>query len=105
LGTSGVAKLVDGCCDRAAQLAGLLQKGGATLVHPLLFNQGLVHFDTDAKTSAVAASAQLDGRCWVAAARYKGRTVIRLSVSSWATTDEDVKIAAKAILECAAKID
>jgi glutamate/tyrosine decarboxylase-like PLP-dependent enzyme len=104
LGTRGVAKLVDGCCDRAVRLAGLLQAGGATLVHPVLFNQALVHFGTDEKTSAVAVGVQLDGRSWIAAARYKDRTVIRLSVSSWVTTDENIDAAARAILECAARI-
>ena len=101
LGADGVAGLVDGCCDHAARLASLLQRGGASIVHPVVFNQALVRFcDDDDVTAAVAAAAQRDGRCWVAATTYHGRTVIRLSVSSWATTDGDVEAAAKAIIEC-----
>ena len=105
LGVTGVAGLVDGCCDHAASLAVLLERGGATLLHPVIFNQALVHFGgDDARTAAVAAAAQLDGRCWVAATRFQGRTVLRLSVSCWATTSNDVEIAARAILECAASL-
>ena len=66
-----------------------------------MFNQALVRFcDDDDITAAVAAAAQRDGRCWVAATQYQGRTVIRISVSSWATTDGDVEAAARAILAC-----
>ena len=105
LGIAGVAALVDGCCDHAAALAGFLERGGATLLHTVVFNQALVHFSgDDARTAAVAAAAQLDGRCWVAATKYKGRSVIRLSVSCWATTSNDVEVAARAILECAASL-
>ena len=101
LGADGVAGLVDGCCDHAARLASLLQRGGATLVHPVVFNQALVRFcDDDDITAAVAAAAQRDGRCWVAATTYQGRTVIRLSVSCWKINDGDVDVAAKAILAC-----
>lgn len=101
LGADGIAGLVDGCCAHAARLASLLQRGGATLVHPVVFNQALVRFcDDDDITAAVAAAAQRDGRCWVAATSYHGRAVIRLSVSCWATTDGDVDVAAKAIIEC-----
>ena len=100
LGADGVARLVDDCCAHAARLASLLQRGGATLVHPVVFNQTLVRFCDDDVTAAVAAAAQRDGRCWVAATRYQGRTVIRLSVSCWATTNGDVEVAARAILEC-----
>lgn len=100
LGADGVAGLVDDCCAHAARLASLLQRGGGALVHPVVFNQALVRFGDDEVTSAVAAAAQRDGRCWVAATRYHGRIVIRLSVSCWATTDGDVDVAARAILEC-----
>jgi glutamate/tyrosine decarboxylase-like PLP-dependent enzyme len=104
LGTGGVAAMIDGCCDHAVRLAFLLEQGGAKLVHDVVFNQALVHFGGDDRTSAVAAGAQLDGRCWVAVTRYKGRTVMRLSVASWMTTAEDIEVAAEAILECAANL-
>ena len=101
LGADGVAGLVDGCCAHAARLASLLARSGAEIVAPVVFNQALVRFcDDDDITAAVAAAAQRDGRCWVAATSYHGRAVIRLSVSSWATSDGDVDVAAKAILAC-----
>ena len=100
LGADGVAGLVDGCCDHAARLASLLQRGGTGIVAPIVFNQALVRFRNDDVTAAVAAAAQRDGRCWVAATQYHGRTVIRISVSCAATTDGDVEAAARAILAC-----
>ena len=101
LGGDGVAGLVDGCCAHAARLASLLQRGGAAIVAPVVFNQALVRFcDDDDITAAVAVAAQRDGQCWVAATTYQGRTVIRISVSCWATTDGDVDVAARAILAC-----
>ena len=100
LGADGVAGLVDGCCAHAAWLASLLQRGGAGIVAPIVFNQALVRFRNDDVTAAVAAAAQRDGRCWVAATQYHGRTVIRLSVSCHATTDGDIEEAARAILAC-----
>ena len=69
----------------------------------MIWLQALIHFGDDAKTLAVAAAAQIDGRCWVAATGYKGQAVIRLSVACWMTTDNDVEVAARAILDCAAK--
>ena len=100
LGADGVAGLVDGCCDHAVRLASLLARSGAEIVAPVVFNQALVRFGNDDVTAAVAAAAQRDGRCWVAATQYHGRTVIRISVSCWATTDGDVDVATKAILAC-----
>ena len=100
LGADGVTGLVDGCCAHAARLASLLQRGGAGIVAPIVFNQALVRFRNDDLTAAVAAAAQRDGRCWVAATQYHGRTVIRISVSCAATTDGDVEAAARAILAC-----
>jgi glutamate/tyrosine decarboxylase-like PLP-dependent enzyme len=101
LGANGVCRLVDGCCTHAARLALLLQEGGAELLHPVVFNQALIRFGTDARTTAVAAAVQTDGRCWVGSTTYHGMVVIRLSVSSWMTTADDVGVAARAILECA----
>jgi glutamate/tyrosine decarboxylase-like PLP-dependent enzyme len=98
LGTQGVADLVDRCCSHTVRLVELLQAGGAELQHPVQFNQALVRFGSDQQTAAVAAAVQLDGRCWVGATTYNGKTVMRLSVQCWRTTEADIAIAAKAIL-------
>ena len=72
---------------------------------PPVFNQALVRFDDDDRvTAAVAAAVQIDGRCWVGATKFRGRTVIRLSLTSWQTTPMDVEAAARAIVECAAVV-
>ena len=88
----------------AALLARRLQEGGAEVLHAVRFNQALVAFGDDACTAATAAAIQRDGRCWAAAAPYHGRVVLRLSVSSWRTSEADIEEAARAILECAAAV-
>eukprot|EP00931_Biecheleriopsis_adriatica_P087373 TRINITY_DN6185_c0_g1_i1.p1 TRINITY_DN6185_c0_g1~~TRINITY_DN6185_c0_g1_i1.p1 ORF type:complete len:485 (+),score=55.50 TRINITY_DN6185_c0_g1_i1:119-1573(+) len=102
LGRHGVASLVDQCCSRAQELCTLLKEGGVEIVCGAVFNQLLVSFGDDERTAAVVSSIQRDGRCWAGATRYRDRTVMRLSVSCWSTTVDDVRIAASAILECAA---
>ncbi|CAE8716960.1 unnamed protein product [Polarella glacialis] len=104
LGRTGVASLVDQCCSHAQQLCALLKAGGVDdleVINELVFNQILVAFGDDERTAAVVKKIQEDGRCWAGATRYRNRMVMRVSVSCWATTAEDVKIAAEAILECA----
>ena len=98
LGKEGVAGLVDGLCDRADSLASRLEDAGVEVLHHA-FNQVLVTFG--ASTARVAAAVQEDGRCWAAAASFHGRPVLRLSVCSWATTEDDIDLAVRAILECA----
>lgn len=108
LGVDGVAGLVDGCCSHAARFATLLCESSrctAVLLHPVIFNQALVSFGSNARTAAVAAAVQKDGRCWAAAATYHGQTVMRISVSCWMTTKEDIEASAAAIVEVASQIE
>ena len=72
------------------------------LNEPPPFNQALISFGSDAVTAAAVDALQRGGRCWAGAAPYHGRVVMRLSVSSWRTTEADVREAAHVMLECAA---
>ncbi len=101
LGRSGVAGLVDQCCDQARLMADLLRAGGATIHNDVVLNQVLVGFGNDERTDEVVEAVQREGTCWVGATSWQGRRLMRISVSNWSTTEEDVERSGEAILRCA----
>jgi glutamate/tyrosine decarboxylase-like PLP-dependent enzyme len=96
LGRRGVADLVERCCAHAARMAELLAAGGAEVLNDVVLNQVLVSFGE--RTADVIAAAQRDGTCWVGGTVWRGRPAMRVSISGWATTAEDVERSAAAIL-------
>lgn len=100
LGRDGVADLVDRCCARARQFAGLLSaEPGVHLLTDVVLNQVLVRFgDDDELTRAVVAGVQADGTCWASGTTWHGLAAMRISVSNWATSEDDVAISADAVL-------
>jgi glutamate/tyrosine decarboxylase-like PLP-dependent enzyme len=96
LGRRGVAELVDRCCDHATRMAALLAEGGAEILNDVVLNQVLVSFGD--RTDAVIAAVQRDGTCWAGGTVWRGRPAMRISISGWATTGEDVERSAAAIL-------
>jgi glutamate/tyrosine decarboxylase-like PLP-dependent enzyme len=106
LGRSGVAELVDRCCACARRFAELLgEEPGVEVLNGVALNQVLVRFgDSDATTDAVIEAVQRDGTCWLGGTTWRGRRAMRISVSNWATTQEDVERAAAAILRCFASV-
>jgi aromatic-L-amino-acid decarboxylase len=68
---------------------------------PVVLNQVLVSFGSEAETQAVIRRVQEDGTCWCGGTVWQGKAAMRISVSSWATTDEDVEVSLRAILRCA----
>ncbi|GMA36412.1 pyridoxal phosphate-dependent decarboxylase family protein [Demequina litorisediminis] len=101
-GRSGLADIVDRSCAHAALLAQLLADGGAEIIAPVALNQVLVRFGDDAATQTVIAAVQAEGTTWAGGTVWRGRHAMRLSVSDTATTVDDVRAAAAAILEAAA---
>ncbi len=102
LGRSGVAELVEGCCRRAARIAGTVERGGLRVVNDVVLNQALVVAPAgDDATRALIAAVQADGTCWCGPGTWAGGTAMRISVSGWATTDDDADRSAEAILRCA----
>ena len=75
--------------SRRAIADGLRGMGGDVL-NEVVINQVLVSFGSDADTRAVIEHVQQDGTCWCGGTEWHGRAAMRISVSSWATTDEDV---------------
>lgn len=89
-GSEGVAALIEGMCQHAAQFAGELEAAGFSLCNEVVFNQVLVACADDALTEATLAGVQASGECWCGASSWHGRRVIRISVCSGATTAADV---------------
>jgi hypothetical protein len=73
------------------------------ILNDVVLNQVLVRFgDDDERTKATVAAVQEDGTCWLSGTVWQGRAAMRISVSSWRTTTEDVDRSTGAILEAAA---
>jgi glutamate/tyrosine decarboxylase-like PLP-dependent enzyme len=101
LGRNGVVDLVDRCCRFARRFASDLSAAGLEILNEVVLNQVLVSFGDDEMTRAVVRAVQLEGTCWCGATVWQGRAAMRISVSSWATTDEDVERSVDAIVRMA----
>ncbi len=101
LGRDGVEALVDRCCRHARRLAEGFQDAGYQVLNDVVLNQVLVAFGDDRVTQEVIREVQRDGTCWCGGARWDGQAVMRISVSSWATTDDDVDQSLATILRIA----
>ena len=97
LGRDGLAQLIERTCDHARQFANGLRESGFEILNDVVINQVLVSFGSAEKTAAVIERVQQDGTCWCGGTVWQGRTAMRISVSSWATTEEDVAASLAAI--------
>jgi len=92
LGRSGVTDLVDRLCRHATALAdGLRAMPGATVLNDVDFTQVCVSFGDDERTKEVVRRVLEDGTAWMSGSTWHDRSVLRISVSNWSTTDEDVE--------------
>jgi glutamate/tyrosine decarboxylase-like PLP-dependent enzyme len=99
LGRAGIAELVERNCAQARRMAERLAAiPGAEVLNDVVLNQVLVRLPggDDANRAAVAAI-QRDGTCWLGGTTWDSEHVLRVSISNWATTDEDVDRSAAAI--------
>lgn len=102
LGRTGLADLIERNCRQASRFAEALQQGGCEILNEVALNQVLVSFGDAPRTRQVIERVQRDGTCWCGPTYWQGRTAMRISVSSWATRDEDVERSVAAILRAAA---
>ena len=121
LGRTGIAGLIDRCCDLAARMADRLGADpGVEVLNQVVLNQVLVRFHpdtapgveptaepgadpaTDELTRDVVRRVQEDGTCWLGGTTWHGLAAVRISVSGWRTTEEDIDVSAAAIHRCAA---
>jgi glutamate/tyrosine decarboxylase-like PLP-dependent enzyme len=101
LGRAGLAELFDRNCRQATRFADALRAAGHTILNEVVLNQVLVAFGDAERTRRVIADVQKEGTCWCGPTVWQGRTAMRISVSSWATTDADVERSLEAMLRVA----
>ncbi|HVX65791.1 MAG TPA: pyridoxal-dependent decarboxylase [Bryobacteraceae bacterium] len=101
LGRAGLADLIERNCRFARRFAEALEQGGCEILNDVVLNQVLVSFGDPARTRDVIDRVQRDGTCWCGPTEWQGRTAMRISLSSWATRDEDVERSVAAILRAA----
>jgi len=103
LGRSGLTELVERSCRQARRFAEALGAAGYEILNDVVLNQVLVAFGEPELTNRVIAGIQADGTCWCGGTVWHGRAAMRISVISWATTDEDVERSIRAMLRVAAE--
>jgi glutamate/tyrosine decarboxylase-like PLP-dependent enzyme len=101
LGRQGLADLIERTCRFAGQFAEGLRAAGYSVLNEVVLNQVLVSFGSSERTLEVIARVQRDGTCWCGGTVWQGHTAMRISVSSWATTEADVERSLAAILRVA----
>jgi glutamate/tyrosine decarboxylase-like PLP-dependent enzyme len=104
LGRRGVAGLVNRSCALARRFAECLSTAGVEVLNDVVLNQVLVSFGSDERTAEVIRRAREDGTAWFSGTRWRGRGAMRISVSCWATTEEDIDVSAKAVMRMAKRI-
>jgi glutamate/tyrosine decarboxylase-like PLP-dependent enzyme len=102
LGRVGIAEMIERCCANARRFADALDAGGATVLNEVVLNQVLVRLGDGERTRQAIARVQQDGTCWLGGTDWNGEHAMRISVSNWRTTEDDVDRSAAAILEAAA---
>ncbi len=103
LGKTGLANLIERCCQHATVFAEGLERAGYQILNDVVLNQVLVKFKTDKLTERIIKRVQDDGTCWCGGTRWQGHTAMRISVSSWATRGGDVEQSLDAIIRIAAQ--
>src|SRR5713226_5997361 len=101
LGRSGLCALIERTCAHAQRFAQGLREAGFAVLNDVVINQVLVSFGSPDVTREVIRRIQEDGTCWCAGTVWQGRTAMRISVSSWATSEEDVQRSLTAMIRIA----
>jgi glutamate/tyrosine decarboxylase-like PLP-dependent enzyme len=101
LGAGGVAAMIERNCRQARRFAAGFRAAGFEILNDVVLNQVLVCFGEPAKTRSIIKAIQDEGTCWCGVTQWQGRTAMRISVCSWATTDADVELSLEAMLRVA----
>jgi glutamate/tyrosine decarboxylase-like PLP-dependent enzyme len=105
LGRSGVVDLVERLARHARAFAdGARDIPGCEVLNDVVFTQVCLAFETDDRTRAVAAALLADGTTWMSGSRWHDRAIVRISVSNWSTTDDDVRRSLDALRRAAASV-
>jgi glutamate/tyrosine decarboxylase-like PLP-dependent enzyme len=101
LGRDGVAELVDRSCRLARRFADGLRAAGFDVLNDVVLNQVLVSFGSAEQTDAVIAAVQQEGTCWCGPTTWHDVRAMRVSVSGWSTTEDDIDRSVAAVVACA----
>jgi len=101
LGRQGIVDLVERNCRHARRFAEGFRAAGHRVLNDVVLNQVLVSFGVPEVTNRVIADLQADGTCWCGGTVWQGQTAMRISVSSWSTSDADVERSLEVMLRLA----
>lgn len=104
LGRRGLAGMVERNCRLASCFAGQLRTVGYSILNDVVLNQVLVSFGDPSVTRRVISELQNEGTCWCGGTEWHGQTAMRISVSGWATTEQDVDQSAAAVVRAASAV-
>jgi glutamate/tyrosine decarboxylase-like PLP-dependent enzyme len=104
LGRCGLRDMIERNCRQARLFAERLRAAGFAVLNDVVLNQVLVSFGSPEQTRRVITEIQLDGTCWCGGTVWQGHTAMRISVSSWATTDDDVERSAATMIRIAKSV-
>jgi glutamate/tyrosine decarboxylase-like PLP-dependent enzyme len=103
LGRDGIAEMIDRTCRLASRFGDGLSRAGFEILNDVVLNQVLVSFGDAERTNRVIAEIQREGTCWCGGTLWQGRTAMRISVSSWSTTESDVDLSLASMIRIAEK--
>ena len=97
LGRQGLREMVERCCELALVFAREMQRLGGRVLNEVTLNQVLVSFGSRERTLEIVRKVQEEGVCWMGSTVWQGETAMRISVSNWSTTKEDVMLSVASI--------
>jgi glutamate/tyrosine decarboxylase-like PLP-dependent enzyme len=104
LGRDGLDDMIARHCRQARRFAERLSAAGFEILNEVVLNQVLVAFGDAERTARVISAIQAEGTCWAGITVWQGKTAMRISVISWATTDADIERSADAMIRVAKTI-
>ncbi len=91
LGRTGVESIIDRSCAHARRFADGLQLAGYIVLNDVVLNQVVFVADNEEQTRKALKLIQDSGRVWLGPTTWKGQYAMRISVSSAATTSQDIE--------------
>ncbi|MBL8020888.1 MAG: aspartate aminotransferase family protein [Leptospirales bacterium] len=97
LGRVGLARLVERNCDFAKRIPAEVAHHGLSTPHNVVFNQVMLVAKTDEETDRILRAVQNSGVCWFGGTVWHGKHAMRISFSSWNTSEDDFASTIRAI--------
>lgn len=92
LGKQGINEMIYCFHERAKQLEAGLQQLGFEVLNEVVFNQVLICGETDEETQKLISYIQNSRQSWLGGTSWRNKAAIRISICSWMTTEQDIKI-------------